>query len=196
MSKRNARASGCLIESPARPRDGLPEIGVLDRLALQEIDPPAEEGFQVRQQAEEAVRVLPGRHRREFHQEVEIAGLRIEVVAGRGAEEVQPFDPVLEAKLPQRLEPLLDDLLHCSSIPAPGPGSAGPLSTLDFLAWPTRFGRTSPESSAAAHPTRPCSRVWGTWCACPCPRRRGWASCWRAISGGRCWCWCRARPTP
>src|SRR5215203_7506659 len=99
MSKRNACGSGRFIEDLARPLDRPPEIRVLDRLAFQKVDSPPEQ-------------IL------EILQEVEVARLRIKVVTGGGAEEVQSLDPMLEAEAMEFSEPLLDFAVHSvTSIP-------------------------------------------------------------------------------
>src|SRR5436853_1062990 len=100
MSKRNLRTSGCRIEGLSRAVDRPPEIGVPDRSRFEEVHPPAQEALQILEEAEESIRVLLVGHRLELHQEVEVTPLRVEVVPGRGAEQVQPRHTVLLAELP------------------------------------------------------------------------------------------------
>src|SRR5947199_5261501 len=112
MSKRKARASGCLIENLARPHDGLPEVRVLNRPGLQEINAALEQAFEIRQQPKEGVRLLGGGHQLELYEEIQVAGCRVEVAASARAEDVETFHPVLGAELFDGVELILDHAMH------------------------------------------------------------------------------------
>lgn len=119
ISKRKTRASRCFIESLPRALDGAPEVGIHDRLTLQEIDSLPEKIAEAFEKTEKTVRMLGRSHRRKFHQKIEVAGRRIEIVLQRGTKEVEPRDAVPEAEIFKSSEVLLNQGMH-SRLPLQG----------------------------------------------------------------------------
>src|SRR5436190_8897595 len=100
MSWRYFLASIC-IEQCLGLLDGLPEVGVLDGRPDDEIDGPAQQQLERFEQAEVGIGVLPWRKSLEVDQKVEIAPLRVEVVARRRAEQRQAAHVMTPAELGQ-----------------------------------------------------------------------------------------------
>ena len=86
MSWAKVRASG-IIDGDLRFIDVLTEIRILDGSVHDQVDAPVEESLKVFYESEVGVSFAAGRERLIFDQNVDVAGLGVEVADGCGAED-------------------------------------------------------------------------------------------------------------
>lgn len=101
MSQSSARGSRC-IQRPSITPDRGQDVGVMQGALLDQIDGPAEQGFEARLQFKIMGPRLPGRTRLELHDQINVAALRIEVVLpGCRSEDLEASNAKLMAQTGQ-----------------------------------------------------------------------------------------------
>src|SRR3712207_1816521 len=111
MSARYSSGSRGIDLRPALV-DAADEVGVPLDVRLDQIDLPIKQLLERLPQAEVAIRMIRRAHLRKRDEKVQVAGVRLEVATGGGAEDLEAADAIFLAQPPQLVALLFDQSDH------------------------------------------------------------------------------------